>query len=244
MKNLAFGALLVATTASGCIISSDDTINVTATWKFTHIADHSARSCPTGFETAAVTAQEVTPLTLRPIGAPIIDLYDCSAGVGFDKLHRNTTYLMWVEIQHEDPNTGAITKYADGGQVFIDTAVNSGFDTEILDDGGYFFLTWDLQGAATNAPLTCADAGVSANGSVETISTSVANPSFFLTDKFTCTDHFGTTSGLPAGRYTVSVDAEENNAALGKPVNIPNKDVQAPNGLTDLGHVVLPIDGL
>src|SRR5512133_251732 len=106
MKNLVLGAALVAATSSGCIISSDDTINVTASWTFVHQADHSARSCPVGFETAAVTAQEVTPLSVRPIGSPISDLYDCSAGVGFDKPQRNTTYLMWVEIQHEDPVTG------------------------------------------------------------------------------------------------------------------------------------------
>jgi len=243
MKNLALGALLVAATSSGCIISSDDTINVTASWTFVHQADKTARSCPVGFETAAVTAQEVTPLSVRPVGSPIIDLYNCSDGAGFDKLRRNTTYLMWVEIQHEDPVTGAVTTYAKGGEAFIDTGIDSGFDTRILDDGGYFFLTWDLQGKSSGATLTCADAGVSSAGSVETVSTSVANPSSFITDKFTCTDHFGTTGGLVAGRYTVSVDAEDGAGALGAPVNLTNKDINAPNGLTDLGHVILPIDG-
>lgn len=238
MKNLALGALLVAATASGCIISSDDSINVTARWTFKHEADGTARSCPIGFNTAAVTAQEVTPLTVRPVGAPIVDLYDCSAGAGFDKLRRNTTYLMWVEITTD---SGSST-YAKGGQVFIDTAIDSGFDTEILDDGGYFFLTWDLMGASSGATLTCADAGVSSSGSVETIAT-LAGTTSMRTDKFTCTDHFGTTSGFVAGRYTVSVDAEDNAGALGEPVNLTNKDITAPNGLTDLGHVVLPISG-
>jgi hypothetical protein len=225
MKNLVCGTLLAATSTflgSGCIIESDDSIDVTATWTFKHIADGTARSCPVGFNTAAVIAQEVTPLTLRPIGSKII--------------------LMYVQIQ----NDSGSSVYAQGGQqAFIDTRVDSGFSTEILDDGGYFFLTWDLVDKASNAPLACGDvAGLTTSaGAVETVSTNVANTTSFKSDKFTCTDHAGTTSGLIAGRYRVSVSAAiDGTGAVSDSVNLDNKDINAPNGVTDLGHVVLPIN--
>jgi len=245
MKNLVCGTLLAATSTilgSGCIIESDDSIDVTATWTFKHIADGTARSCPVGFNTAAVIAQEVTPLTLRPIGSKIIDLYDCNAGAGFDTLRRNSTYLMYVQIQ----NDSGSSVYAQGGQqAFIDTRVDSGFSTEILDDGGYFFLTWDLVDKASNAPLACGDvAGLTTSaGAVETVSTNVANTTSFKSDKFTCTDHAGTTSGLVAGRYRVSVSAAiDGTGAVSDSVSLDNKDINAPNGVTDLGHVILPIN--
>ncbi len=239
MKKLVLGALLVATTASGCIISSSSdpvppgTVDVTARWKFTHIADNSARSCPVGYNTGAVYAQEVTPLTLRPIGTPIIDLYDCSALAGFDTLSDDAVYLMWVQIEND---TGSQV-YAKGGQVYIDTLTDTGFDTQILDDGGYLFLSWDLVGATSGAPLPCAS-----DDDIKTVAM-YSTSSFSAADLFTCTDHFGTTSPLPAGRYIVSVEARDGQGrSLGPLVNFTNKDVVAPNGLTDLGHVLVPVN--
>ena len=94
---------------------------------------------------------------------------------------------------------------------------------------------------AAQAALTCQEAGITANGSVETIATSVANSQYFKADKFTCEDHFGTTDALLAGTYTVSVDAEVNNVAVSTPKNLTNKVITAPDGLTDLGHILIPI---
>jgi len=235
MKKLVLGALLVAAVSSTGCPSSD--VTVTGRWSFTHIADGSPRSCPTGFDTATIFAQPVDADTANANGGVIsADLFTCSDQQGTVALP-DGVYLMSVRIED---HAGTQT-YADSAQVLVDTARDSSFDVEILDDGGYFFFTWSLQDSTTGAPLSCADAGVTSSGSVEAISTSIANSSFFRDDKFTCEDHYGTTDGLPAGTYTVSIDAEDN-GALGPAVNLTNKVITAPNGTTDLGHVMIPID--
>jgi hypothetical protein len=238
MKNLVLGALLVAAASSTACTSSSTDVTVTAHWKFTHITDGTARSCPTGYDTATVFAQPVDALTADANGGLIsADLFDCSAGSG-TIIVPDGLYLMSVRIE----NHSGSMKYADSESQFIDTANDSGFSVEILDDGGYLTFRWVLQDATSHARLTCADAGVTSNGSVESIATSTVNHSFMLTDKFTCEDHYGTTDGLPAGSYTVSLDAENNNQALGAPVNLAAVPVGAPNTVTDLGLQVLPID--
>lgn len=239
MKNLVLGALCVAAASSAaCSSSSTTDVTVTAHWSFKHIADGSARSCPTGFDTATVFAQPVDDLTAAANGGLIsADLFNCSDGAG-TVVVPDGLYLMSVRIE----NHSGSTKYADSDSVFIDTASASSFSVEILDDGGYITFRWTLKDKTTGATLTCAQAGVTSSGSVESISTSIADPTVMLTDKFTCEDHFGTTDGLPADDYTVSIDAEENNAALGAPVNMSPVTVGAPNVVTDIGLVSLPID--
>ncbi|MEO8549418.1 MAG: hypothetical protein ABI678_05580 [Kofleriaceae bacterium] len=66
-----------------------------------------------------------------------------------------------------------------------------------------------------------------------------------ITDQFECSAHFGITSALPAGTYTVSIDAFKEGAgggALGTPVNLTNKVVHDLSELTDLATITLPID--
>jgi len=238
MKKLVLGALLVVMASSAACTPAPDDVTVTGHWSFKHITDGSARTCPTGFDTATIFAQPVDADTANANGGLIsADLFTCSDQQGTVALP-DGLYLMSVRIEDHSGSQ----KYADSEEVLIDTARDSSFDVEILDDGGYFFFTWSLQDASTGATLKCADAGVTANGSVEAISTSVANQNFFKDDKFTCEDHFGTTAGLPAGTYTVSIDAENGGAALGTPMNLTNKVITYPNGTTDLGHVMIPID--
>lgn len=242
MKNLVLGALLVAAASSAACTSSKPLppdVTVTGRWTFKHITDGTARSCPVGFDTATIFAQPVDDETAAANGDLIsADLFNCRDGRG-TVLVPDGLYLMSVRIE---TNSGA-QKYADSEQVLIDTAVDAGFDVEILDDGGYFFFTWSLEDKVTHARMTCKEAGIdSATGSVEAVSTSVSNMSFFKDDKFTCADHYGTTAGLPAGNYTVSIDAEVGDTPVGPAVNMTNKVIRAPNGTTDLGHVIVPID--
>lgn len=237
MKKLVLGALVAVASSTGCVASSSSDVTVTGHWSFTHITDGSPRSCPTNFDTATIFAQPVDAETVDANGGLIsADLFDCSGQQGTVVLP-DGLYLMSVRIENR---SGTLT-YADSNEVLVDTATDSAFDVDILDDGGYFFFTWSLHAAATGARLSCADAGVTSNGSVEAISTSVSSPSFYRDDKFTCEDHYGTTDGLPAGNYTVSIDAEDN-GALGEPLNLANKTITAPNGTTDLGHVMIPIN--
>jgi hypothetical protein len=240
MKNLVLGALLVAAASSAACTSSKSDVTVTGHWSFKHITDGSPRTCPTGFDTATIFAQPVDSETAAANGNLIsADLFNCSDAQGTVVLP-DGLYLMSVRIE---TNSGA-QKYADSEEVLIDTATDAAFDVEILDDGGYFFFTWSLADKATNARMTCADAALTgSNASIDAVSTSVSNMSFFKDDKYTCSDHYGTTAGLPAGTYTVSVSAEASPGdVVGVAPTLTNKVITRPNGTTDLGHVVIPID--
>lgn len=239
MKKLVLGALLAVASLSGCVSDSGGSTEavVTARWSFTHFADGSPRSCPVGFDTASVVAQAWDPIGNVLVGTTIVDKFNCSDMRG-TTLPIDGIFLVWVQIE----NTSGTQVYAQSAHTYIDTADGDvTIDFNILDDAGFFFLTWDLVDATTQAPLTCQQAGVVGNASVETTAT-IAGTSFALTDKFECEHGFGTTDPLLAGTYTVSVDAEVNNIAVGTAPALTNKVIRAPNGLTDLGHILIPIE--
>jgi hypothetical protein len=90
--------------------------------------------------------------------------------------------------------------------------------------------------------LTCAEAS---NGGgpvkVSTVAT-IVGTDFMLADRFPCEHGFGTTDPLLADTYTVSVDAAISSGAIGTAPTLTNKVVNSPNGLTDLGHIIIPIN--
>jgi len=242
MKKLVLGALVAVASSTGC---SSDPVNpgppitdsqITVSWSFTHLADGSVRSCPTGFGTASVISQTIDPATNRGTGLKIVDKFDCAAGRGTITLP-DDTYLVWVEIT----NTSGSSLYAASGDTFVDSTLgDDAFSVKILDDGGYFELSWDLLRATSGALLTCSQAGVGANGAVVL---HTAGAGMAQDDKFTCEDHFGTTSPLLAGTYSIAIDAEDGNQqALGDTLQINDKTIAAPNKLTDLGNLMIPID--
>jgi hypothetical protein len=237
MKKLVLGALLAVASSAGCTTSTSESI-VTATWTFHHLADHSVRSCPVGFNTATIVSQPTDDGTHRGVGTTIVDKFDCAAGSGTITLP-DDNYLVWVQIE----NDSGSSVYTKSEQSFVDTSVgDSRIDVDILDDGGYFFLTWDLVDAVSHAPLSCAQAGVTASGSIETAASIAGSQSVLITDKFTCEDHFGTTGALLAGNYVVSVDAlDSSNKALSSQSTVVTKSITAPDGLTDLGNIMIPI---
>jgi hypothetical protein len=233
MRNLVLAALIAGTSLAGC---TTDTV-VTVGWTFTHLETNAARSCPTGFATATIVSQPVDTRNHRGVGATIVDKFDCASQQGTLSLP-DGVYLVWVEIE----NDSGTSQYAQSEAHYIDTVDgDQAFDVEILDDGGYFFLTWDLVDATTNAPLSCREAGADGSGFVEAISTDMASPTDIITDQFTCDDHYGTTDPLLAGNYVVSITAVRDNARLGDPQNV-QRSIQAPNKLTDLGNIIIPID--
>jgi hypothetical protein len=237
MKKLVLGALIAATSFTGCTSDPVDTDPVvTVGWTFAHLAPHGARSCPTDFPTATVVSQSIDPVTHLGTGLKVKDKFDCSAGIG-DLTLPPDTYLIWVEIT----NDAGTSLYAQSEEFYVDTTLGDArFDTEILDNGGYFFLEWDLADAVTGQPLSCSAAGVGTHG-IRTIASTPAS-SVDLADTFPCTDHFGTTAGLVAGNYTITVQAESaGGTILGEP-QTADDTIGAPNKLTDLGLFVLPID--
>jgi hypothetical protein len=237
MKKLVLGALIAAASATGCSSSTPTDAVITARWSFTHFADGTARNCPSGFPTATVVSQPWDPVSNALFGAPILDKFNCSDMRGTtDPL--DGIFLVWVQIESDDRQR----VYAKSEQTYIDTADGDAtIDLALLDDAGFFFLTWDLVDATSQAPLTCKQAGITSTGAIETIAT-IAGSTFMLTDQFRCEHGFGTTDPLLAGTYTVSVEAVQDNLSLGNAPELTNKRITAPNGLTDLGHVVIPID--
>ncbi|MDB4955350.1 MAG: hypothetical protein JWO36_2919 [Myxococcales bacterium] len=245
MKNVVLGSLIALTAATGCTTTATpvDTATVSATWTL-RTADvgtatgHNV-SCPPGFDTAALYNQEISPTTGANIGQPFIDLFNCSAGQGSATELPPGLYQTWVEIA----NTNNTSVYAQSLSADVDvTVANKTFSAEILVDGGYFQLAWNLVGATSNNSLTCTQAG--ATGGVEAISTDVATSANSASDVFTCEDHAGVTSGFKAATYTISVDALNSQMqAIGTAPAISNRVIASPNKVTDLGTITIPITG-
>jgi hypothetical protein len=231
---------LAASQAAGCIITSgDDTGDafISATWQIRSEAQNIEVGCPPGFDTAALYNQPVDA-NGNNAGPVIVDLFDCAAKAGTSAPLPPTTYLTWIEItDHNNTNV-----YAKSLSAYVDVTVSDKtFNAQILDDGGYFQLSWDLIGAQTNAPLSCASAGVT--GGIEAVATEVANPNNFASDIYDCEDHTGITAGYTAGTYTIRVDAfTTGNQTLGG-VDLTNKTILDRNRVTDLGTIQIPITG-
>jgi hypothetical protein len=247
MKRFVLASLiaLAASQAAGCIITSGDDDGgggdafISATWSIRSEATNSEVGCPSGFDTAALYNQPVDA-NGTSIGSPIIDLFDCVAKSGTSAPLPPQLYKSWIVIaDHTNAN-----QYATSLSAFVDVTVSDKtINTQILTDGGYFMLSWNLQGAATNAPLTCAQAG--ASGGVEAVGTLVSNPNVSNSDIFDCEDRSGVTAGYTAGLYTVSVAALNSaDLSVGTAAPLTNRAIEAPNRVTDLGTITIPIDGL
>lgn len=208
---------------------------LTANWTIETVSG-TTLSCPPTNDTAAVYSQEVDAAG-NNVGSPIIDLFNCSDFTG-DVLLDPGTYRVWIAIT-TDTNSQT---YAESLSAFVDlTTSDKTFSASILDDGGYFQVTWDLVGATTSTPLTCATAG--ATGGVELVSTLVG-PDTMISDIWNCEDGTAITAGLPAGEYALSLAAlDSTEGSIGTAPTLTNKVIMGPNKVTDLGTVEIPIDG-
>lgn len=259
MKSLVLGSLIaiVAAQAAGCIISTDGggggggggggVAHVNVTWNLVSAVSGGASACPQGYDTAALYSQEVDS-SGNAIGDPIVDLFDCAAGNGTSAALPPALYNEWIEIaDHNNTSQYASSPSSlEQGQIIDLIDADLAYSTDIVVDGGQFSLTWDLVGASSNAPLTCADAG--ATGGVEAVSTDVANSSTFFDDIFDCANPtLPLTSPLPTATYTISVDALNGQMqAIGTAPALTNEVIQDPSALhpvTDLGTITIPIDG-
>lgn len=248
MKNLVLGSLLVfgASSATGCIITSDggeDLATISADWSIQTISGSKATCPPNG--QAMVLYNQLVDSRNVPIGTPDIDVFDCDLGHGVSDPLEPGVYQSWLEVTdcldfEQCPAGHAV--YAQSTSAIVDVTVSDKtFAATIFTDGGYFELDWELKGAQTNAPLECGQvAGLTA---VEVLST-INGPGQSVTDKFmNCEAHHGVTAGMLQGSYTVGIEALMGNQSLGAAPTIPTKTIQAPNKVTDLGTIVIPIDG-
>ncbi|MGN6109332.1 MAG: hypothetical protein ACTHU0_29765 [Kofleriaceae bacterium] len=241
MKKLVLESLLligVASQATGCIMSDEEDAVITAEWSFRELATNSNLSCPEGFNTVALYNQPVD-LDNRPVGQPIIDLFDCS-----DFRHDSAplpadVYRTWISVT--SGSGGSV--YADSLSAYVDVVdSDKTFKAMIADDGGYFAFDWDLRDSTTNQPLTCG-ADPDLDG-IEIIST-LSGETSFKVDKFNCDDGYGVTDALIEGTYQLSIDAFTDAGAggrIGPSTNISNQVIRAPNKVTDLGTVIVELD--
>jgi hypothetical protein len=234
---------LAVSQAAGCIITSGDDTGedafITATWKLRQEATNTEATCPPGYDTAALYNQPVDA-NGNNNGPVIIDLFDCAAKSGVSAPLPPTLYKSWVAIANHDNSS----QYATSLAAYVDvTTQDKTFDVQILTDGGYFQLQWLLNGSQTGNPLTCAQAG--AAGGVEAVGTEVSTPSNSASDIFDCEDGIGFTAGYTTGTYTVSVAAlNGSDQSIGTAPTLTNKRIEAPNKVTDLGTIMIPITGL
>lgn len=242
MKNLVLGSLIaaLASQAAGCIIESNNDTYVSASWSIKHLQNNTVLPCPPGFTTAALYDQPVnSDGTL--VGSPTIDLFDCAAGAGTSGPLSPGLYLSWIEIAN-DNNTSV---YAKSLSTPIDTTPgDQAASFTILEDGGYFQLQWLLKGATTNSTLTCAQAGVASNGGSAGIQLQafVSGSNTSASDIFNCEDGTGVTDPYLKGSYDVLVDAINPNPVGSAPTI--SSSITAPNNVTNLGTVTIPINGL
>jgi hypothetical protein len=222
--------------AAGCIITSgSEDATILAQWSLKQQASNEIIPCPPNITTAAVYSQEVDT-NYRPIGQPIIDLFDCDDNSGRTAPLAPSVYQVWVELTSE----GGGTTHARSLSAFVDVIdEDKTFTTTLLNDGGYFQFDWNLVNANTNAPMTCAQAAATGVGAVSTL---VSNQSTFKDDKFNCEDGTGITGGLLNGTYTVAVDAFDADGSISPdPVNLTNKVIGDKNQVTDLGVINIPV---
>lgn len=245
MKQLVLASLIAvaASQAAGCIITSGDDDGddafISATWQLRSEASNSTVPCPPGFDTAALYNQPVDANGTNA-GPVIIDLFDCVDGAGTSAPLPPTTYLTWIEIA----NTNNTQVYAQSLSAYVDVTVSDKtFNTQILVDGGYFQLQWDLVGAQSNAPLTCATAGIGGGRPAGIqLQAFVASSTESSADIFDCEDGYGITAGYVEGDYEVLVDAIDPDPVGSAPTI--NASIAAPNKVTNLGTVTIPINGL
>jgi len=255
MKRLVLGTLiaLAVTQAAGCIIVSDDDnpnnyAHVSATWEIKNLATNQSLTCPPGYDTAALFNQAVDA-TDRPIGACshssdnnestcFVDLFDCAAHAGTSFPLPPTRYITWVAIT--DTSTNNV--WAEGVPAYVDiTNVDKTYSAQLLEDGGYFYVAWDLRAASNNAPLSCAGAG--ATGGVELTATVVGSTEA-KSDQWDCENGADYTAGLRAATYTVVLSAlNSSDQAIGTAPELTNKTIGRQNAITNLGTVQIPISG-
>jgi cysteine-rich repeat protein len=222
----------------GCSATCDveQQFDLAASWTFRTVASAQPTDCPSGFDTVRVVSQ---PLDAggNPAGSPTIDIFSCASASGIAPL-APARYRVHLDVT----NAAGTNSYAQSVARVVDLRTSgASFAASIVKDGGYFSFAWMLRGATSNNVLTCAQAGSASVSLLATVTTSTEA----VEDLFTCSDGAGVTAALLAGTYVVSISALDNGeAAVGTAPALANRVIQAPNKVTDLGTVTIPIDGL
>jgi len=233
----------LASTIAACVIHVDDrdtteVATIAARWSFRNMADGATTRCPAGFDTVQLFALPIDDQGTA-LGEPSIDLFDCDATTGASRDLFPDLYQVWIEVRSHD----LVALYAQSLSQIMDVRfADQSFTTDVLNDGGYFQLSWDLVGAASKRPLGCSQ--VTGLDSVLAVSTSVIDAHRIYDDRRPCADHAGVSGGLLQGDYTVTIAAMAGAQQVGAPITFTRQTIAAPNRVTDLGAITIPIDGM
>lgn len=250
MTNLALTTLIaaLATQTAACVITNDrggggggggdDIATISARWSLRNLSDGAATACPAGFDTVELFALPIDA-NGDAVADPQIDLFDCDARTGISTDLLPDVYQVWIEVRSHD----LATLYAQSlSQVLDVRQANQSFSADVLNDGGYFQLSWELVSGTTNRPLDCSQ--VPGIDSVLAVSTSVADAHRVYEDRRVCEDHFGISDGLLQGTYTITVEATAGDRSLGPATTLADQTIEGQNRVTDLGAITIPVDGL
>jgi hypothetical protein len=242
---------MLAAQVAGCVIHTTDrdgsgggggsgaeVAAISARWSLRNMVDGATTPCPAGFDTVQLIAQAVDDGG-NAVGDPEVDLFDCDKRTGESRDLPPDLYQVWIEVRSHD----LTTLYAQSlSQVLDVRRIDQTFSTDILNDGGYFQLAWDLVSKATNRPLECSQ--IASLGPIKAISTSVADAHRSYDDELLCEDHAAVTGGLLQGSYTIAINAMAGDMSVGKAAPLTSKTIKGQNAITDLGLITIPIDGL
>jgi hypothetical protein len=246
---LAFVTATLVSQTAACVIETRgrdhgggggnvDVATISARWAFRNMADGATTACPAGFDTVELFTQAIDD-SGAPLGEPSTDLFDCEARTGLSTDLPPDVYQAWIEVRSHDLRT----LYAQSLSSVLDVRqANESFSTDILNDGGYFQLSWDLVAKSTNRLLDCSQ--VSGADSILAVSTSMADAHRIYDDRRACADYSGVTAGLLQGTYTITVDVMAGDRSLGTAATLTNRMIAGQNRVTDLGTIPIAIDGL
>jgi cysteine-rich repeat protein len=217
-----------------CMIDADRTAAIDARWRLV-TASGAAAACPAAYQTAAVIA---TPMT----GPVVIDLFDCSALMGTTSQLPAALWAAQVAITNSTMSQTFATSLAQ--VIDLSDATNKPLVTSFVSDGGYFKLAWKLVKMSDPATEVGCDA-VSPMSRVKVLAAN-ADPNVpAASTSFPCDGGSTVTSAFIAGTYSVTVSALTNTfATRGSAPALTGQVVTAPDGITDLGTVTIPITGL
>lgn len=224
-----------------CMVDAQRMAAIDATWELTNVGGMAA-VCPTGVDSATVSALPVDS-NGTPTGAAIATQFDCSAGMGTTTMLPAALYSARVTLS--DHGLTQVFGVSAPQMVDLSDATNKPLDATFVSDGGTFQLAWKLVKMSDSTPVTCADLG-SMMPRVKVGLTPDAGGAA-VSSSFACDTGSGMTSAVLAGSYMVEVSATIFNAGtipVGTATPLTGQIIVAPNGLTDLGTITIPIAAL
>jgi cysteine-rich repeat protein len=215
-----------------CMIDGQRMAAIDATWELTNVAGATA-ACPDGYDTAAVIA---TPIAG---GSAVTSTFACSAAMGTTSQLPAAMYNVQIAITNQAMSQTFGTSPAE--LVDLSDATDKPVDAMFLTDGGSFKLAWKLTKMSDGSTVACSD--VSSMPHVKVLVT--PDGGMGSSSLLSCANGMATTGAFVAGAYTVTVsilnDSFQN---VGSAAPLTAQMIVAPNGLTDLGTVTIPVSTL